>query len=227
MIKLASLTFNPFGENTYVLYDETGECVIVDAGCFNEQEEKTLEAFITKNNLRPVMAVNTHGHVDHICGVDFVVRRWEIPFAIHSADKPVLDTAPVYGMNMGFDIDSAPLIDIDLADKKEIQLGNNTIRVIHTPGHSPGHVVLHVPESGLLITGDLLFKESIGRTDLPGGDYPSIMDSIINRVIPLGGATQIFPGHGPASTISHEVMFNPFITEALKGEVNYKSDPNH
>lgn len=226
MIKLATLTFNPFGENTYILYDETGECLIIDAGCYSEKEQQTLEAFLEKNNLKPIMAANTHGHVDHICGVDYVVDRWNIPFAIHGFEKPLLDTAPVYGLTMGFNIDSAPVIDIDLAGTKEVKLGNSTVQVIQTPGHSPGHVVFYVPEADLLISGDLLFKESIGRTDLPGGSYPQLMNSIIEKVIPLGSQTQVFPGHGPHTSVAHEVMFNPFIVEAVKGEVNYQDHEN-
>lgn len=221
MIKLATLTFNPFAENTYILFDESKECVIVDAGCYTEQEQQTLAAFIAKNDLRPILALNTHGHVDHICGVEFVKRQWGVPFALHGNDKAILELAHCYA-GMGFDVDSVPAVDIDLAETTDIQLGNSMLHVLHTPGHTPGHVAIHVPEAELLLTGDLLFKESIGRTDLPGGDYPTLMSSIVERVIPLGSDTRIFPGHGPHSTVAHEVMFNPFIVEALRGDVNYK-----
>ena len=115
-------------------------------------------------------------------------------------------------------------MDVDLAETETIPVGNSTLRILQTPGHSPGHVAIHVPDAELLLTGDLLFKESIGRTDLPGGSYPTLMESIISQVIPLGGDTRIFPGHGLGSTVAHEVMFNPFIVEALRGDVNYKSD---
>lgn len=221
MIKLAVMTFNPYGENTYLLYGENKECIIVDAGCFSEKEEQALISFIEKNELKPVLALNTHAHIDHICGVDFVQRTWNIPFALHHADQPLLEYAPSYAQAMGFTIENAPVATVDLAETTQFRLGEETIEIIHTPGHSPGHVSVHVPSAGILLTGDLLFKESIGRTDLPGGDYPTIMRSIIEKVIPLGGAVDIYPGHGPASTIAHEAMYNPFIVEAVQGEVNY------
>ncbi len=223
MIKLATLTFNPFGENTYILFDETRKCVIVDAGCNSDKERQALASFIEKNELQPVLALNTHGHVDHICGVEFVKRKWGVPFALHRNEKPIMEMAHCYA-DMGFDVDPIPSPDIDLAETQTLSVGNSTLHILQTPGHSPGHVAIHAPEAELLLTGDLLFKESIGRTDLPGGSYPTLMDSIIERVIPLGGNTRIFPGHGTQSTIAHEVMFNPFIVEALRGDVNYKDD---
>lgn len=226
MIKLATLTFNPFGENTYIIFDESRECVIVDAGCYSEKENQTLVAFIEKNELKPIMCINTHGHVDHICGVDFAKHKWSIPLAINSKEQAILDMAPCYAENMGFRLNGAPVIDIDLASVTDIALGNNKLQIIQTPGHSPGHVAIYVPEQEILLTGDLLFKESIGRTDLPGGHYPTLMNSIIEKVIPLGTNTKIYPGHGPHSTISHEIMFNPFIVEALQGEINYKENEN-
>lgn len=226
MIKLATLTFNPFGENTYILYDDTLECAIVDAGCNSANEQQTLAAFIEKNGLKPVMALNTHGHVDHICGVEFVKRQWGVPFALHHNDQPIMEMAHCYA-EMGFDVTTLPTVDIDLAVTPEIKVGNSTLRIVPTPGHTPGHVVIHAPEADLLLTGDLLFKESIGRTDLPGGSYTDLMNSIVERVIPLGSDTRIFPGHGPQSTVAHEVMFNPFIVEALRGDVNYKANETH
>ena len=172
MLKLATLTFNPFGENTYVLFDETKQCVLVDVGCSTEQERQTLAAFIEKNDLRPMMAINTHGHVDHICGVEFVKRQWGIPFALHRNEKPIMEMAHCYA-DMGFDVDPIPTVEVDLAETETIPVGNSTLRILQTPGHSPGHVAIHVPDAELLLTGDLLFKESIGRTDLPGGSYPT------------------------------------------------------
>lgn len=223
MIKLAALTFNPFGENTYLLFDETKQCVIIDAGCQTEQERQSLVSFVAKNALKPVMAINTHGHVDHICGVEFVKRQWGVPFALHRNEKPIMEMAHCYA-DMGFGATTIPTVEIDLAETTDIPLGNSLLHILQTPGHAPGHVAIHAPEAELLLTGDLLFKESIGRTDLPGGDYSALMNSIIERVVPLGGDTRIFPGHGPHSTVAHEVMFNPFIVEALRGDVNYKDD---
>lgn len=222
MIKLATLTFNPFGENTYILFDDSKQCVIVDAGNYSEKENQTLVAFIEKNDLKPIMCINTHAHIDHICGINFVQNQWGVPLAMDSRDAQILEAGPEYGANMGFNISSLPAIDIDLSKTTSIALGDNVLEIIHTPGHTPGHVSIYVSSEALLLTGDLLFKESIGRTDLPGGDYPTIMNSIIERVLPLGGNVKVFPGHGPSTTLAHEAMYNPFITEVVTGEVNCK-----
>lgn len=223
MIKIANLTFNPFGENTYVIFDtSTKQCIIVDAGCCNEKEQQTLVSFIDKNELSPILALNTHAHIDHVCGVDFVKRNWDVPFALHPLDMPLLESVPSYAQSMGFAIDTVPQVEIDLSEKTEFQLGDSIIKIIHTPGHTPGHVSIHLPTEKTLLTGDTLFKESIGRTDLPGGDYPTIMRSIFEQIMPLGGDTTILPGHGPKSDLAHEMMYNPFITEAVNGEINYK-----
>lgn len=226
MIKLATLTFNPFGENTYVIYNDSKECIIVDAGCYNDKEHKTLKAFIDKNELKPILALNTHAHIDHICGVSFVKREWNVPFALHRDDTTILELAPSYAASMGFDILSVPVAEIDLAETTTFHLGESTINIINTPGHTPGGVSIHIPEEDILITGDTLFRESIGRTDLPGGCYNTLMNSIVEKIVPLGNNTTIFPGHGGKSTISHEMMFNPFITEAIQGQVNYKKNEN-
>lgn len=226
MIKIATLTFNPFGENTYVIYNDSKECIIVDAGCYTERERKTLKAFIEKNTLKPILTLNTHAHVDHVCGVEFVKREWGIPFALHGDDKAILELVPDYAMTMGFDITSTPTVEIDLANTPSITFGDSVINIFHTPGHTPGGVSIHMPQERLLITGDTLFRESIGRTDLPGGCYNTIMKSILEKILPLGGDTVVFPGHGGSSTIAHEMMFNPFITEAIQGKVNYKNNEN-
>lgn len=226
MIKLATLSFNPFGENTYVLYNDSKECIIVDAGCYTDKEHQTLKAFIEKNELKPILALNTHAHIDHICGIDFVKQEWKVPFALHHNDTTILELVPSYAASMGFDIQNVPTAEIDLAEMTSFKLGDSVINIINTPGHTPGGVSIHIPEEKILITGDTLFRESIGRTDLPGGSYNQLMDSIIEKIIPLGSDTTIFPGHGGKSTLSHEMMFNPFITEAIQGQVNYKSNEN-
>lgn len=222
MIKVGVLPFNPFQENTIVLSDESGECVIVDAGNYNPQEDAALSKYITDNGLKPVMAVNTHGHVDHMLGVNYVKETYGIPFAIHGKDKFLIDSAPTHGAIYGFKVDKVPTVDIDLEGQKELKFGNTVFQIIETPGHTPGHVAFYNPENKLLLTGDTLFKESIGRTDLPGGDYSWIMRSILDKLIPLGDDVHFYPGHGSESTIGHETLYNPFITEVLNHEINYK-----
>ncbi len=222
MIKVGVLPFNPFQENTIILSDESGECVIVDAGNYNPQEDAALSKYITDNGLKPVMAVNTHGHVDHMLGVNYVKETYGIPFAIHGKDKFLIDSAPTHGAIYGFKVDKVPTVDIDLEGQKELKFGNTVFQIIETPGHTPGHVAFYNSDNKLLLTGDTLFRESIGRTDLPGGDYSWIMRSILDKLIPLGDDVHFYPGHGMESTIGHESLYNPFVTEVLNHEINYK-----
>ena len=222
MIKVGVLPFNPFQENTIILSDESGECVIVDAGNYNPQEDAALSKYITDNGLKPVMAVNTHGHVDHMLGVNYVKETYGIPFAIHGKDKFLIDSAPTHGAIYGFKVDKAPTVDIDLEGQKALKFGNTVFQIIETPGHTPGHVAFYNSDNKLLLTGDTLFRESIGRTDLPGGDYSWIMRSILDKLIPLGDDVHFYPGHGMESTIGHESLYNPFVTEVLNHEINYK-----
>ena len=221
-MKTATLTFNPIQENTYVVWDETHEAVIVDAGNSNDRENAALEHFIAEHGLRPVMAVNTHGHFDHTLGVCHLKERYGIPFALSAKDGFLLEHAQTSGSIFGVKVGEMPAIDIDLDRTPEIRFGTTVLQVIPTPGHTPGHVALYEPQSGVVFTGDTLFRESIGRTDLPGGDYSWIMRSIIDRILPLGDAVKIYPGHGPASDLGHETMYNPFIIEVLNDEVNYR-----
>ncbi|MFI3278377.1 MAG: MBL fold metallo-hydrolase [Rikenellaceae bacterium] len=222
-MNIASLVFNLVGENTYIIWDATGECAIIDAGNSREDENKILEQFIESKGLKPVLAINTHGHFDHAMGVEFVRRRWGVPFAMSSDDQYLLDATPTGSVVYGIKIGEMPSkIDIDLKSLDEVTFGETTLQVIKTPGHTPGHVSLYEPKSKSLITGDTLFRESIGRTDLPGGDYAVLMSSIIERIIPLGDEVSIYPGHCESSTIGHETLYNPFIVEVINEEIKYK-----
>ncbi len=213
---------NPFGENTLVVSDHTGECIIVDAGNYSPQEDRALTAHLTEHNLTPVMAVNTHGHVDHMLGVRYLQSHYGIPFALHGKDRFLIESAPTHGAIYGFQIEECPTIDIDLEGQSEIRFGESVLQIIETPGHTPGHICLYSPEYKLLLTGDTLFRESIGRTDLPGGDYSWIMRSILEKIMPLGDEVRFYPGHGADSTLGHEALHNPFVTEVLNQEINYK-----
>lgn len=216
------MTMNPFGENTYIIYNELKECIIVDAGMYSDSEKERFEAFITKNELTPILALNTHGHIDHICGVEWVKSKYGIPFAIHKHDVAVVESVVSYGQGLGFDIQTAPKVDQTIQDGQTITLGNDSIRVIHTPGHTEGGVCFLIEGQAMLLTGDTLFKESIGRTDLPGGNYDTLMRSIVGKILPLGGDVTFFPGHGTQSTIGYEMQRNPFITEVLSGDMSFK-----
>ncbi len=222
-MNVALITFNPIRENTYIVWDDTLECAIIDAGNSNERENKQLEEFVESRSLRPVLAINTHGHFDHVLGVEFLRERYGVRFALAKEDGFLLESTPtgtlIYGMKVGAMPTAA---DVDLVDGESISFGTTELKVIAVPGHTPGHVALLEPNSKVLFTGDTLFKESIGRTDLPGGDYSWIMKSILERIIPLGDDITIFPGHGERSTIGHEVLYNPFIVEVINEEINYK-----
>ena len=161
MIQLARFTFNHFGTNCYLLWAESGEALVVDACCGNDAERQRLLDFVEQRGLKPVMAVLTHAHPDHLGAVAFVKERYNIPLALHSADAELLAVAPAYGASMGFNI--APIAaEIDLAERKTIELGESGVEVIHTPGHSKGGVCLYAPTEGILISGDTLFAGSIG-----------------------------------------------------------------
>lgn len=220
-LNIAEFTFNPFQEKTYVLWDETNECVIVDAGNYSAADDRALTEFISERGLRPVLALNTHGHVDHILGVPYVCETYGVPFVLHGDDRFLIDSAPQHGRLYGFDVRAIPEIGRDLKGETEVRFGNTALQIIHTPGHTPGHVCYYEPQSKLLFSGDTLFRESIGRTDLPGGDYRWIMRSILEGLMPLGSDVEFYPGHGPKSSLGHEGLYNPFIVEVLQGDVNF------
>lgn len=221
-MKIACLPFNPIQENTYVVWDDTNQCVVVDAGNSSPREDAALDELIARHGLKPVLAVNTHGHFDHTLGVEHLRERYGIPFALSGKDRFLVENARTSGEVFGVKIGAMPEIDIDLDTLEEVRFGETTLRVIPVPGHTPGHVALYEPQSKALFTGDTLFRESIGRTDLPGGDYSWIMRSILDRILPLGDDVHVYPGHGPETTIGHEVLYNPFVVEVLNDEVNYR-----
>ena len=220
-MNIKRLVFNPFRENTYLVWDDTLEAIIIDAGNMSEAENEHLRTVVEELSLNVVMAVNTHGHFDHTQGVMYVTKQFGAKFACSGEDKFLMasdSSATMYGLKCN----PVPEIDIDLSKVESISFGNTTLRIIKTPGHTPGHVSLYNAEAKVLFTGDTLFRESIGRTDLPGGDYSWIMKSILEEIIPLGDDVKIYPGHEESSTIGHETLYNPFVTEVLNNEINYK-----
>jgi glyoxylase-like metal-dependent hydrolase (beta-lactamase superfamily II) len=223
-MKIARLIFNPLQENTYVVWDDTLEAVVIDAGNMSEKENATLEQFLSERGLKPVYALNTHGHFDHLMGVEFLRSRYGAKFAVSSKDKFLVESAKqnaaMFGIGGGNIVE---VIDVDLEGMESIKFGQTELQIITTPGHTPGHVVFYEPQAKVLFTGDTLFRESIGRTDLPGGDYSWIMNSILEKIIPLGDDVKLYPGHGETSDIGHESMYNPFVVEVMNQEVNYKN----
>ena len=212
MTQVQVFEFNPFAENTYVVYDETGECVIFDPGCFEESERIALQGFIRKKQLRPVRLINTHCHLDHVFGNPFVARTWNLEMEIHRGEIPVLDrfvpVCQMYGIPVQ---ETQPVPGRFLETGDVVTFGNTKMEVLFTPGHSPASISFYCPEAAFVIAGDVLFFESIGRTDLPGGDFDTLIQSIRTQLFTLPGETLVFPGHGPSTTIRHEMEENPFL----------------
>lgn len=211
MLNVTSFTFNPFQENTYLLWTDTGNCLIIDPGCYGKEEEMTLATFIQENKLNPVRLINTHCHIDHVLGNPFVHQRWGLTPEIHPLEQSLLDAVPQYGMMWGIRSDQQPETKHTLLDGSAVDLDGHTLQVLFTPGHSPGEVCLYSRDYNFLIAGDVLFHESIGRTDLPGGNYPQLEQSIRQRLYTLPDETKVYPGHGTSTTIDHEKRFNPFV----------------
>jgi hydroxyacylglutathione hydrolase len=212
MITIQAFTFNPFQENTYVLFDETKECVIIDPGCYEKAEQETLKNFIETNDLNPVKLLNTHCHIDHVLGNKFVADTWGLDLEMHELDLPLLHSVKDYCTAYGFtNYEESPEPKTFLKEGEQITFGNSSLDILFTPGHAPGHITLHSTEQNFVIAGDVLFLASIGRTDLPGGDYDTLIDSIKTVLLPLADETQVFCGHGPSTTIGFERTNNSFL----------------
>lgn len=212
MIKVKALVFNPFQENTYLLSDETNECIIMDAGCYTDQEFDLLVNYLQKNGLKPVKLVNTHCHVDHVLGIRKLIEKYNIPFEAHPDEDQIISEAVTHGRVFGFNVVQPPFPTKYLREGDEVKFGNSSLKVLEAPGHSPGSIALYSPESNFVVTGDVLFKGSIGRTDLTGGDYDQLISNIYKKLLSLDHSTVVYPGHGPATTIGEEIMTNPFLS---------------
>lgn len=213
MIQIKTFYFNDLRECTYLLWDETGETVIVDPGCHSDSEKERLVKFVESNNLKPVKILQTHGHFDHIMGNAFVAKKWNIETYIHPGDKGHLERAKQYTEMFGYTIEQPSANTIDLEDGGSIRFGNSELKIIHTPGHTRGGVCFYSHEEGnkFVLSGDTLFAGSIGRTDLPGGDYDELMESLLDKLVRLGEEYRVLPGHGPETTIGEELRSNPFL----------------
>ena len=214
MIKLLQFQFNPIQVNTYIVYDETNECVIIDAGCSNANENEVLRKTIAERNLTPTKLLCTHGHFDHIIGNAFVCETYKIETCAHKNDLDNFEQATSHGVFFGVDVMQPPTPQCFLNDGDEIKFGNSSLKVIFTPGHTLGGICLYSEVNELLFSGDTLFAGSIGRTDLPGGNYDVLMNSI-EKLMSLPENTNVFCGHGPKTTIGYEKTTNPFILEKL------------
>jgi hydroxyacylglutathione hydrolase len=212
MTNVKIFQFNPLQENTYLLYNDDGACIIVDPGCYTDSERDQLRHFIHAASLKPMMLVNTHCHLDHVFGNKFVHETYGLELHIHEGEQKVLDMAPASGLmwNLPFDNYAGPIHFLD--ESSSLQLGDETIEIRFTPGHSPASISLYAPSSGFVIAGDVLFRESVGRTDLPGGNPDVLVDSILKKLYPLPDETVVYSGHGAATTIGHEKRHNPYVS---------------
>ncbi len=212
MLKIKSFVFSPIQENTYLLYNELNHCAIIDPGCYFDAEKEQMAGFIEQNGLTPKMLLNTHCHLDHVFGNKFTAEKWGLTLQLHEKEKAVLEFAPASGLmwNMPFDNYTGHFNYIKEGDI--ITIGSDELLVIEAPGHSPGHVCFYCKAQGFIIGGDVLFQRSIGRTDLPGGDHRTLLNSIRHKLFVLPDETRVYSGHGPATTIGEEKAENPFLT---------------
>lgn len=217
MTNVVKLTFNAFEENTYLVYDATGECAVFDPGCSTGAEKAELQRAIEQYGLRPVRLINTHCHIDHVLGNAFVSETYGLPLEIHRGELPVLaiveKVAEMYGIPYP---DPSPQPGRFIEPGELITFGDTTLKALFTPGHSPASVSFYCEASSFVIAGDVLFYGSIGRTDLPGGDFDTLARSIRQELFTLNEEVRVYPGHGPSTTIGFEKKHNPFVGAAAK-----------
>ena len=212
-MKIAIFQFSLFGINTYVVYDpETLKCAVIDPGMINREEEMAMDRFIEKNNLTVTDIINTHLHIDHAVGNSYLQKKYGVPVRAHILDQPlgerIIQQAEMFGVD-----EKVKNVDISsfLNAGDIIKIGNGELKVLHVPGHSQGSVALYDEKDGFVVVGDALFQGSIGRTDLPGGNYNQLINSINSELMALPASTVVYSGHGPATTIGDEKRMNPFL----------------
>jgi hydroxyacylglutathione hydrolase len=211
MLHIQTFTFNPFQENTYILFDDTKECIIVDPGCYEFHEKNLLKNFIEENGLHPVKLLNTHCHIDHVLGNSMVEQLWELKPVVHKGELPILRAIPAYAPNYGIRYEVSPEPEEFLEENDMVKFGMQELKVIFTPGHSPGSISFYHMKENFILSGDVLFYRSIGRTDLRGGDFETLIHSIKTKLFVLPEDTLVYSGHGPTTTIGAEKLYNPFV----------------
>lgn len=209
-MQIKSFTFNPFQENTYILYDETKECVMIDPGCNTINEQNQLQEFIELKGLKPVRLLNTHCHLDHIFGNHWVAKTYGLNVEANEKEVPMLSYAEQAAAMYGVPLQASPAIHTFLSEKDVLTFGNQKLTILFTPGHSPGSICFYHKESHSIIAGDVLFRESIGRTDLPMGNHEDLLRSIKTKLFTLPKETKVYCGHGVSTSIGYEIENNPF-----------------
>jgi hydroxyacylglutathione hydrolase len=216
MMTIQTFVFNPFQENTIVAFDETKEAVVIDPGCYEPEERKELDDFISSQKLSVKYLLNTHCHIDHVLGNDYVKEKYKVKLLIHADDEPLLRAVKNYAPNYGFAGYREALPDQFLKEGDTVQFGNTTLHVLFLPGHSPGHIGFYNREQKVILSGDVLFEGSIGRTDLPGGDFNTLLESIHRKLFTLPDDVVVYPGHGGTTTLGEEKISNPFCALSLR-----------
>jgi hydroxyacylglutathione hydrolase len=211
MIKVDKFVFNTFQVNMYILRDETGECAIIDAGCYDDREKLEVKSFIEQNQLKPVLNLATHLHIDHVFGNGFIADTFGVHPEFHEAGLPFLTTAREIAGSFGLSMNGTPSPARHLLDGEQVTFGASSLEVLYTPGHADGSVCFYDKGNGIVFTGDVLFRDTIGRTDLPTGNFNLLMKSIREKLFTLPDETVVYPGHGPDTTIGYEKQNNPFI----------------
>ena len=214
MVKIKKFVFNPFNENTFIVWDDhSKECAVIDPGCSDEVEENELSEFIRNNDLIPKYLINTHCHLDHIWGCRFVKKKFNPEYLIPEDDLMLLKNAGTQADMYNVQFNEPPQPDNFLSEKLKLSLGESDLKLLFTPGHTPGEFCLYFPNENFCIVGDVLFRDGIGRTDLWGGDYNTLINSITSKLFSLDDDVVIYPGHGEESTIGRERAKNPFLNE--------------
>ncbi|NWF90492.1 MAG: MBL fold metallo-hydrolase [Ignavibacteriaceae bacterium] len=212
MIEVKKFVFNPFLENTYVIWsDENNEAMVIDPGCFSEEEENELTSFIAQRKLNVKYLITTHCHIDHIFGCAHIKEKYNPVFIIPEHDLQLLKNVKIQAEMFGVEIKIPPLPDLYLNEDISLSLNQSHINFIFTPGHTPGEFCIYLPKEKILFSGDVLFRESIGRTDLWGGSYEDLIKSIKDKLLVLPIDVRVFPGHGEETTIGEEKLKNPFL----------------
>jgi glyoxylase-like metal-dependent hydrolase (beta-lactamase superfamily II) len=211
MLTVHRFTFNPIQENMYLLAAENGDCIVIDPGCYFDHERDSLDTFIKDQGLKPILLINTHCHLDHVFGNKHIHDTYGLELHVHPEEERMLQMAPASGLMYGIPFDNYTGTLNFIHPGEEISLGNEKLKILFTPGHSPGSLSFYAPDSGFVISGDALFNGSIGRTDLPFGSHETLLQSIQNELFTLPDNTIVYSGHGPETTIGYEKQHNPFL----------------